>query len=82
MFRDATNAVRQELDQMCKNLRKVLEEHTEELFSRLSRDYLTALVGLDLHKTTESGTSSTSPKPKLASALLFQPRLEICPVTD
>lgn len=55
---------------MCKSLRKVLEECNEELFSRLSRDYLTALVGLDLHKT-ESGSSSTSPKPKLAAVLLF-----------
>ncbi len=81
MFRDATNAVRKELEQMCQSLRNVLEDYNEELSSRLSRDYLTALVGLGLHKT-EFDTSSTSPNPSSRMPCSFQPRLEICPVTD
>ena len=50
MFRDATDAVQRELDQMCRQIRDVIDEQVELVYTRVSRDYLAVLVGIDAYQ--------------------------------
>ncbi|KAM7199901.1 nuclear GTPase SLIP-GC [Naviculisporaceae sp. PSN 640] len=47
MFRDATNAVRTQLSEMCRQMKRELEDRVSNLHARLSQDYLSVLVGAD-----------------------------------
>lgn len=44
MFREACDAVRQELEHMCKNSEAAMQTLVSELYRRLKRDYLSVLV--------------------------------------
>ncbi|KAK4100264.1 hypothetical protein N658DRAFT_516763 [Parathielavia hyrcaniae] len=49
MFRNATDLVQRQLEvDLCNRIREALETHVQELKSRLARDYLSALVGVDV----------------------------------
>ncbi|KAK3319346.1 hypothetical protein B0H66DRAFT_591910 [Apodospora peruviana] len=48
MFRDATNGVQEQLETMCKTVKQQIENSTQDLHSRLTRDYLAVLVGIDI----------------------------------
>ncbi|KAL2132078.1 hypothetical protein VTI74DRAFT_4256 [Chaetomium olivicolor] len=47
MFRNATNAVQRQLEQLCERIKQELESYVYDLHARLARDYLAVLVGAD-----------------------------------
>jgi hypothetical protein len=47
MFRNATNAVQRQLENLCERMRQEMEAHMQEVHARLARDYLSVLVGVD-----------------------------------
>lgn len=47
MFRNATDVVQSRLEDMCQHIRQVMEAHVQNMYTRLSRDYLAVLVGTD-----------------------------------
>ena len=47
MFRNATNAVQRQLENLCERMRQEMEAHMQDVHARLARDYLSVLVGVD-----------------------------------
>lgn len=48
MFRNATGFVQQQLEEMCRHIKLQMEEFIQDIHARLSRDYLSVLVGTDV----------------------------------
>ncbi|KAK4033768.1 hypothetical protein C8A01DRAFT_19341 [Parachaetomium inaequale] len=48
MFRNATNHVQRQLEELCVRIGQDLEANVQELRARLARDYLAVLVGVDV----------------------------------
>jgi hypothetical protein len=94
MFRDATNVVQKQLEDMCKQMKLEMEESIQELHGRLSRDYLSVLVGTDAGSTLQSvprvermlraEMATVLAKADLPFAKFFakQPEQEGCPVSN
>ncbi|KAK4109597.1 hypothetical protein N656DRAFT_839036 [Canariomyces notabilis] len=93
MFRDATNVVQKQLEDMCKQMKLEMEESIQELHGRLSRDYLSVLVGTDAGSTLQSvprvermlraEMATVLAKADLPFAKFFakQPEQEGCPIS-
>lgn len=48
MFRNATDVVKRQLEDLCDRIGSEMEAHVHELHARLARDYLAVLVGVDV----------------------------------
>jgi hypothetical protein len=48
MFRNATNHVQRQLEELCVRIGQDLEANVQDLRARLARDYLAVLVGVDV----------------------------------
>ena len=48
MFRNATDVVQRQLEDLCDRIGSEMEAHVHEVHSRLARDYLAVLVGADV----------------------------------
>jgi len=57
MFRNATNVVQRQLEQLCASIEQDMETHVQELRARLARDYLAVLVGVDVGSIGTHGPS-------------------------
>lgn len=57
MFRNATDVVQRQLEQLCDRIQQDMEAHVQELRARLARDYLAVLVGVDVGAIGAGGPS-------------------------
>lgn len=57
MFRNATDVVQRQLEQLCDRIQQDMEAHVQELRARLARDYLAVLVGVDVGAIGAQGPS-------------------------
>ncbi|KAG7287089.1 hypothetical protein NEMBOFW57_006592 [Staphylotrichum longicolle] len=57
MFRNATDVVQRQLEQLCDRIQQDMEAHVQEMRARLARDYLAVLVGVDVGAIGAQGPS-------------------------
>ncbi len=60
MFRAATDTVQNDLKVLCEAIEAAISDRVQQLFQRISKDYLAVLVGVDSYKANV-GPSSMYP---------------------
>ncbi|KAI5922509.1 Dynamin family-domain-containing protein [Camillea tinctor] len=70
MFHDATNAVKLQLQAMCRALKKDMMESTENIYDSVFRDYMSVLVGTTVERRDRISEEELEMRKRVHKALL------------